>query len=61
MNYEWSIMKDESKDLRDRTNEFAIQVIRMYSTFPKSTEAQVLGKQVHPGGKGGRGAALRPE
>jgi len=49
-------MKDEettgtsrSKDsrlLRQRTKDFAIQVIRMYSALPKSTEAQVLGKQV---------------
>jgi four helix bundle protein len=39
-------MNDENKDLRDRTKEFAIRVIRMYSNLPKSTEAQVLGKQV---------------
>ena len=39
-------MKDEIQDLRERTKEFAIQVIRMYSTLPKSAEAQVLGKQV---------------
>ncbi len=39
-------MRDESKDLRDRTKAFAIKVIRIYSTFPKSTEAQILGKQV---------------
>jgi four helix bundle protein len=38
--------KDEGKDLRDRTKEFAIRVVRMYSALPKSTEAQVLGKQV---------------
>ena len=39
-------MKDESKGLRDRTKEFAIRVVRLYSTLPKSTEAQVMGKQV---------------
>src|SRR6266513_49755 len=39
-------MKDENKDLRDRTKEFAIRVVRMFSALPKSTEAQVLGKQV---------------
>ncbi len=39
-------LKDESKDLRERTKEFAIRVVRMYSALPKSTEAQVLGKQV---------------
>jgi len=32
--------------LRQRTKDFAIQVIRMYSALPKSVEAQVLGKQV---------------
>lgn len=33
-------------DLRERTKSFAIKVIRLYSTLPKATEAQVLGKQV---------------
>jgi four helix bundle protein len=36
----------KEEDLRDRTKEFALRVIRMYSALPKSTEAQVLGKQV---------------
>jgi four helix bundle protein len=46
-------MKDETKklnkddrDLRQRTKDFSIRIIRMYSTLSKSTEAQVLGKQV---------------
>src|SRR6266540_4241857 len=39
-------MNDEGKDLRERTKEFAIRVVRMFSALPKSTEAQVLGKQV---------------
>ena len=40
-------MNDEKpKDLSTRTKEFALRVIRMYSALPKSTEAQVLGKQV---------------
>ncbi len=39
-------MNDERKDLRARTKAFAIQMIRMFSSLPKSTEAQVLGKQV---------------
>jgi four helix bundle protein len=33
-------------NLRDRTKKFALRVIKMYSALPKSTEAQVLGKQV---------------
>jgi four helix bundle protein len=41
-------MKGEGKkeDLQIRTKEFALKVIRVYSALPKSTEAQVLGKQV---------------
>jgi four helix bundle protein len=37
---------NDTYDLRGRTKEFAIHVIRMYSSLPKSAEAQVLGKQV---------------
>lgn len=33
-------------DLRERTKQFAIRVIRLYSRLPKTTEAQVIGKQV---------------
>ncbi len=43
-------MKDEIRpnrqDLRKRTKEFALAIIRLYSSLPKTTEAQVLGKQV---------------
>lgn len=40
-------MTDEKvKDLRVRTKEFALRIIRLYSNLPKSTVAQVLGKQV---------------
>jgi four helix bundle protein len=38
--------KQGPKDLQIRTKEFALRVIRMHSSLPKSTEAQVLGKQV---------------
>lgn len=34
------------QDLKKRTRDFAIQVIRLYSSLPKSTEGQVLGKQL---------------
>jgi four helix bundle protein len=34
------------RDLSERTRTFALRVIRMFSALPKSTEAQVLGKQV---------------
>ncbi|MBA2431471.1 MAG: four helix bundle protein [Chthoniobacterales bacterium] len=35
----------KNDDLRDRTKEFALRVIRMFGSLPNSTEAQVLGKQ----------------
>jgi len=34
------------QDLRRRTKEFALRIIKLYSALPKNTEAQVLGKQV---------------
>lgn len=37
---------EEPKDLQIRTKDFALRMIRMYSALPKSTETQVLGKQV---------------
>ena len=37
---------DAPQDLRSRTSEFALRVIRLYVSLPKSTEAQVIGKQV---------------
>jgi four helix bundle protein len=33
-------------DLRIRTADFALQIIALYTSLPKTTEAQVLGKQV---------------
>lgn len=33
-------------DLRERTKDFALSVVRMFSALPKTTEAQILGKQV---------------
>ncbi len=37
---------DGHADLKDRTKQFALKVIRLYRQFPKSTEAQVLGRQL---------------
>jgi four helix bundle protein len=34
------------EDLTTRTKAFALRVIRLYSSLPKTTEAQVLGKQL---------------
>ena len=39
-------MQNEERDLRDRTKAFALQIVRMFSGLPKTTEARVLGKQV---------------
>jgi four helix bundle protein len=34
------------EDLRGRTQEFALRIIRMFAALPRGTLAQVLGKQV---------------
>jgi four helix bundle protein len=39
-------MQDNNADLKSRTKAFALRIIRMYASLPKSTVAQVLGKQV---------------
>lgn len=41
-------MKEENSanDLRLRTKAFALRIVRMFTALPKTTEAQVLGKQV---------------
>ena len=33
-------------DLKVRTKQFALRIIRLYTALPKTTEAQVVGKQV---------------
>ena len=42
--------KDEGEnklqDLRARTKAFALRVIRLYGALPKTTEAQIMGKQL---------------
>ena len=40
------MMNDEKRDLKERTEEFALRIIRMHAALPKTAEAQVLGKQV---------------
>src|SRR6266487_1223739 len=39
-------MQPDENDLRQRTQEFGLRVVRMFSKLPKTTEAQVLGKQM---------------
>lgn len=44
------MMKDEAEeppfDLRERTKQFGLRIVRMFVALPKTDEAQVLGKQV---------------
>jgi four helix bundle protein len=43
----WSnIMAVDNYDLKSRTKAFALRIIRLYTALPKTTEAQVLGKQL---------------
>src|SRR5215472_16587704 len=36
----------QAEELRDRTKRFAIRIVRLFRALPKSTEAQVMGKQL---------------
>jgi four helix bundle protein len=36
----------ERQELRTRTKSFALRIIRLYVSLPKTTQAQILGKQV---------------
>ncbi|GAB4408216.1 MAG: four helix bundle protein [Anaerolineae bacterium] len=38
--------EDRPQDLRVRTKTFALRIIRLYAALPKTTEAQVIGKQL---------------
>lgn len=38
--------EDKKRDLRARTKQFALRILRLYSSLPRTTQAQVLGKQV---------------
>src|SRR5688572_11296950 len=39
-------MDNDKQDLRQRTKGFALRIIRLYAALPKTTEAQILGKQL---------------
>ena len=39
-------MEPVKLDLRERTKDFALSVVRIFSALPKTTEAQILGRQV---------------
>src|SRR5262245_38771495 len=36
----------KEEDLRDRTKEFALRIVRVFGSLPKTSEAQILGKQL---------------
>jgi four helix bundle protein len=36
----------ERQDLRKRTKQFALRIIKVYAALPKTVEAQILGKQL---------------
>jgi four helix bundle protein len=40
------MIENEKPDLKIRTKEFALRIIRLYTSLPKTTEAPVLGKQI---------------
>ena len=39
-------METPQEELRQRTRHFAYRVIRLFRTLPRTTEAQVIGKQL---------------
>jgi four helix bundle protein len=39
-------MMKEENDLKERTKKFSLRIIRLFGSLPKSTVAQVLGKQL---------------
>ena len=38
--------ENDKRDLRIRTKAYALRVIRLYGSLPKTTEAQVIGRQL---------------
>ena len=38
--------ENERQDLKARTKPFALRIVRLYTSLPKTNEAQVIGKQV---------------
>jgi four helix bundle protein len=39
-------VRTEDQNLKERTKQFALRVIRLFGSLPKSSEAQMLGKQL---------------
>lgn len=45
MNDEGGMLNERQRDIGERTKAFALRIIRLYVSLPKTTEAQVIGKQ----------------
>ena len=43
---ESNVREREKRDLQVRTKSFALRIVRLYCSLPKTTEAQVLGRQL---------------
>ncbi|HEV3345368.1 MAG TPA: four helix bundle protein [Pirellulales bacterium] len=39
-------MKASPEDLRTRTKQFSLRIVRLFAALPKTTEGQVIGKQL---------------
>jgi four helix bundle protein len=39
-------LNTKSQELRDRTRNFAVRIVRLFRTLPQTPDAQVLGKQL---------------
>jgi four helix bundle protein len=39
-------LSSQSEQLRERTKSFALRIVKLFRSLPKSTEAQVMGKQL---------------
>ena len=46
MNEEGGMMNERPRDIGERTKAFALRIVRLYAALPKTTETQVIGKQV---------------
>jgi four helix bundle protein len=39
-------MKDENRDLKERTKRFALKIIRLVASLPRAREADIIGRQL---------------
>jgi four helix bundle protein len=39
-------MKDDNKDLKERTKRFALKIIRLVASLPRTREADIIGRQL---------------